>query len=189
MLSRALDKAHARRKFFEALSTTPVAKVPLELIRDIYVIEHEVREAGISRTPEHAKLRWERTLPLMDKLYIWLVEQKGLHIPKGAMGKAIRYSLRNWQALTRFVRDVRIPPDNNRSESALRVVALGRKNFLFVGHEEAGHHLANLYTVVATCEANAVDPLAYITDVLTRLDSTPADRIDDLLPQNWTASR
>jgi transposase len=186
---RAGCLAHARRKFFDALESAPEAKVALELIRDIYVIEHDVREAGISRTAEHAQLRWEKILPLMDKLYLWLVEQRELHPPKSRMGRAIGYSLRNWQALTRFVRDVRIPPDNNRSESALRVVALGRKNFLFVGHEEAGHHLANLYTVVATCEANGVDPLAYLTDVLTRLDSTPADRIDELLPQNWQPSR
>lgn len=121
----------------------------------------------------------------MDRLYVWLVEQRGLHPPKGKMGIALRYTMRNWQALTRFIRDVRLPPDNNRSESALRVVALGRKNFLFVGHEEAGHNLAALYTVVATCEANGVEPLAYLTDILLRLDSTPADRIDDLLPQNW----
>jgi transposase len=101
------------------------------------------------------------------------------------MGVAVRYALKNWQALTRFIRDVRIPPDNNRSEAALRVVALGRKNFLFVGHEDAGHNLAALYTLVATCEANGVDPLAYLTDVLLRLDETPSSSIDSLLPQNW----
>ena len=130
-------------------------------------------------------MRWERSLPEMDKLYVWLVEQRGHHPPKGKMGIAIRYATRNWQALTRFIRDVRLPPDNNRSESALRVVALGRKNFLFVGHEEAGHNLAALYTVVATCEANGVEPLAYLSDILLRLDTTPADRIDELLPQHW----
>lgn len=183
---RAGCLAHARRKFFDALSTAPEAKVALETIRQIYLVEHEAREAGISRTSKHSRMRWERTLPLMDKLYIWLTAQRGLHPPKSNMGRAIGYTLRNWQALTRFVKDVRIPPDNNRSEAALRVVALGRKNFLFVGDKESGRKLADLYTVVATCEANTVDPLAYLTDVLTRLDSTPAERLDDLLPQNWT---
>lgn len=93
--------------------------------------------------------------------------------------------MNNWQALTRFIRDTRVPPDNNQSERGLRVVALGRKNFLFVGHEEAGNNLAALYSVVATCEANSVDPLAYLTDVLGRLDSTPADQVAQLLPPTW----
>ncbi len=182
---RAGCLAHVRRKFFEALDSEPEAQHALDLIREIYVIEHDARKAGIVRTAEHARLRWERTLPLMDKLYLWLVNRRDLDPPKSRMGRAVRYALKNWQALTRFIRDVRIPPDNNASESALRVVALGRKNFLFVGHVEAGENLAALYTVVATCIANDVDPLAYLTDVLTRLDSTPADQIDRLLPQNW----
>jgi transposase len=75
------------------------------------------------------------------------------------MGKAIAYLFNHWESLTRFLDDVRLPPDNNRSERELRVVALGRKNFLFVGNAEAGHKLANLYTVVATSEANGVNPL------------------------------
>jgi transposase len=185
---RAGCLAHVRRKFFEALENEPSAAVALDIIRDIYVIEHNAQEAGLRGSPEHARLRWQETLPLMDKLYVWLAEQQHLHRPKSQMGIAIRYSLRNWQALTRYIKNVQIPPDNNRSESALRVVALGRKNFLFVGHEDAGDNLAALYTVVATCQANDVDPLAYLTDVLTRLDATPASRLDELLPYNWQSA-
>ena len=121
----------------------------------------------------------------MDKLYVWLSHQKTLHPPKSTMGITMRYTINNLQALTRFIRDTRVPPDNNQSDRALRVVALGRKNFLFVGHEEAGNSLAALYSVVATCEVNGVDPLAYLTDILGRLDSKPADQIAQLLPQNW----
>jgi transposase len=182
---RAGCMAHARRKFFEALENEPAAAFALDIIRDIYVIEHDVREAGLHGSSEHARRRWEDTLPLMDKFYVWLAEQQHLHRPKSQMGIAIRYCMRNWQALTRYIKNVQIPPDNNRSESALRVVALGRKNFLFVGHEDAGDNLAALYTVVATCQANDVDPLAYLTDVLTRLDTTSANRLDELLPFNW----
>jgi transposase len=123
----------------------------------------------------------------MDKLYVSLSHEKPRHLPKSLMGKAIGYSLKNWQALTRFITNVEIPPDNNRSERSLRVVALGRKNFLFAGDKEAGENLAALYTVVATCIAHELDPLAYLTDVLMRLDSTSADRVDELLPQNWAA--
>ena len=75
--------------------------------------------------------------------------------------------------------------DNNKAESALRRVALGRKNFLFVGHETGGKNLAALYTLVATCEKHRINPIAYLTDVLVRVRSHPASRLDELLPQNW----
>lgn len=73
------------------------------------------------------------------------------------MGSAVAYALNHWNELTLFLETPQIPPDNNRSESALRVVALGRKNFLFVGHEQAGQNLADLYSLVATCLANGKD--------------------------------
>ena len=74
---------------------------------------------------------------------------------------------------------------HNASERALRVAALGRKNFLFVGHDEAGENLALLYSLIATCEANEVNPVAYLADVLLRVQTHPASRIDELLPHNW----
>jgi transposase len=184
---RAGCLAHARRKFFKALPAAPEAQIALDLSREIYVLERQTEEAGWSGDPEHARIRWQQSLPLMDKLYLWLNDQQLRHPPKSLMGYAIRYTLKSWQALTRFITNTQIPPDNNRSERALRVVALGRKNFLFVGDKEAGEHLAALYTLVATCIANEIDPLAYLTDVLTRLVSTLADRVDELLPQNWAA--
>jgi transposase len=182
---RAGCLAHARRKFFKALPSASEAQVALDLIRDIYVLEDKAKQAGDRGNPEHARLRREECLPLMDKLYVWLSQQRPLHPPKSVMGKAIQYSMKNWQALTRFVTNPEIPPDNNRSERALRVVVLGRKNYLFVGSKDGGENLAALYTVVATCVANEIEPIAYLTDVLTRLESTPSSEIDALLPQNW----
>jgi transposase len=177
--------AHARRKLFEALAYAPEAQTALDLIRDVYVVEHDARVAGVVRTAEHLRLRQERSRPLMDKLYAYLAEQKPLHLPKGPMSKAIGYILGNWKELTAFLDDVRLPPDNNRSESALRIVALGRKNFLHVGDADAGANIAGLYSLVATCAANGKNPLAYLEDVLGRIGSHPNDRLDDLLPQNW----
>ena len=78
-----------------------------------------------------------------------------------------------------------VPVDNNASERALRVVALGRKNFMFVGHEEAGQNLAVLYSLMATCEEHGVDPHAYLEDVLVRIDTHPNRLIDELLPDQW----
>ncbi len=81
-----------------------------------------------------------------------------------------------------FLRDPRVPPDNNRSEAALRRVAMGRKVFLFAGHQEAGENLAGLYSLVASCELNGINPIEYLGDVLLRVDRHPATRIDELLP-------
>jgi len=182
---RAGCLAHARRKIFEALSSAPEAQVGLDLIRDVYCVEHEAKERDLVRTDEHLAIRQARSRPIMQKLHDWLAEQKELHPPKSAMGVAVRYALSNWTALTRFLDDVAIPLDNNQSEAALRVVAQGRKAFLFVGHEEAGDNLAALYTLVRSCEAVGVNPLDYLADVLIRIQTHPADRIDDLLPHRW----
>ena len=183
---RAGCLAHVRRRFFDALPYAPEGTVALELIRDVYVVEHDAIAAGVAGTDEHARMRRARAGPILARLMTWLEQQKPLHLPKGPMGSAISYALNHWKELTLFLDNPRIPPDNNRSESALRVVALGRKNFLFVGHEQAGQNLAGLYSLVATCMANDKDPLAYLTDILGRIGSHPAARLDDLLPQNWS---
>ena len=185
---RAACLAHVRRRFFDALPYAPEAIIVLELIRDVYVVEHDAKAAGVAETDEHTRMRRARAGPIMAKLMTWLLRQQPLHLPKGPMGTAISYALNSWKELTRFLEDARIPPDNNRSESALRVVALGRKNFMFVGHEEAGQNLAGLYSLVATCMSHDNDPLAYLTDVLGRIGSHPAARMDELLPQNWVPS-
>lgn len=86
---------------------------------------------------------------------------------------------------SRFLADARIPVDNNASERALRAAALGRKNWLFVGHDESGANVAGLFSLIATCEANGVNPTEYLADVLMRVQTHPASRIDELLPHNW----
>jgi transposase len=186
--TRAACLAHARRRFFDALPYAPEARTALEMIRDVYVVEHDAKADGIARTDAHTSLRRGRARPIMDRLHGWLVERKDHYAPKSPMASAVRYALNNWDELTRFLDDARIPPDNNRSESALRVVALGRKNFLFVGNQEAGANIAGLYSLTATCEANGVEPIAYLTDVLGRVGSHPATALDDLLPHNWRPS-
>ena len=186
--TRAACLAHARRRFFDALPYAPEARTALEMIRDVYVVEHDAKVDGIARTGAHTSLRRGRARPIMNRLHGWLVERKDQYAPKSPMASAVRYALNNWDELTRFLDDARIPPDNNRSESALRVVALGRKNFLFVGNQEAGANIAGLYSLTATCEANGVEPIAYLTDVLGRVGSHSAAALDDLLPHNWRPS-
>jgi transposase len=183
---RASCLAHVRRRFFEALETAPVeARRALDLILDVYRVEHEAKERGIIRTDAHLALRRTRGRDAMNAFLAWLEEQKDRHAPKSAIGQAIAYARNRGETLTRFLDDARIPVDNNASERALRVVALGRKNFLFVGDQEKGANLAGLYSLVATCEAHEIDPVDYLRDVLLRVDAHPAAAIDELLPHRW----
>ena len=127
-------------------------------------------------------LRQSAARAAMDRFRAFLDEQHSRHPPKSPIGTALSYALDQWDTLTPFIDDVKIPLDNNASERALRVVALGRKNFLFVGDPEHGENLAGLYSLVSTCDANDVDPIAYLKDVLIRVDEHRASQIDDLLP-------
>lgn len=182
---RAGCLAHARRKLFEARNVDESVSVALDAIQSVYRVEHDAKEAGIAQTDEHLRLRQQRAGPAMATLLTWLEEKKTEYEPKNLLSAAISYSLKNWEELTRFLADPRIPVDNNRSERALRVVALGRKNFLFAGNELAGKNLAGIYSLIATCEACGVNPMAYLPDVLRRTSSHPAADIDALLPDQW----
>jgi transposase len=183
---RSACLAHVRRGFFDAKSSAPVqAQRALDLILEIYLFEHEATARRIVRTDEHLALRQSRSRAAMNALHEWLLAEQPNHLPKGPLGQAIQYALNQWPALLRFLDDARIPVDNNRAEAALRVVALGRKKFLFVGDEDTGENLAALYSLVGTCQANNVDPIAYLQDILMRLDDHPQSQIDDLLPDRW----
>ncbi len=181
--------AHGRRRFFDALATAPEAREAMDLILALYRVEAQAREAGVVRTAAHRELRQLRSAPVLEQLHARMEQQAPLHPPKGPFGQAIAYALKQWEALSRFVSDERLPLDNNRAEAALRKAALGRKNFLFVGHEAAGENLAGLYALVATCEANGVNPEAYLADVLLRVQTHPNSRIGELLPHEWKRRR
>jgi transposase len=181
---RAGCLAHARRKIFEQREH-PETKEALDLIGEIYRVERDVKSAGIVGTDAHLALRRERSRPLFARLLLWGRRHRGAFEPRSAMGKAIGYLLRHFRALGQFLRYASIPPDNNIAEASLRRVALGRSNFLFVGHEDAGKNLATLYTLVASCEKHGVNAIDYLADVLIRVQSHPASRIDELLPHRW----
>jgi transposase len=181
---RAGCLAHARRKIFEQRQH-PETKEALELISDIYRVERDARDAGIAGTEEHLALRKQKSRPLFARLLRWAHRHQGQFSPASGMGKAIRYLVKNFREHGRFLRFATIPPDNNIAEASLRRVALGRGNYLFFGNEEAGHDFAVLYTLVASCEKHGVNAIEYLTDVLTRVHSHPASRIDELLPHRW----
>lgn len=186
---RAACHAHLRRYFHEALPTAPVAQEAIDLILELYRVEHTAKEQAIVGTPAHLALRKERAGPARDRLKSWIDARHDREPPKSPLGAALRYARSQWTELGRFLDDVRIALDNNAAERALRRVALGRKNFLFVGDIHAGKNIAGLYSLVATCEARGINPLEYLSDVLTRVGDHPNARLDELLPGPWLAAR
>jgi len=181
---RAGCLAHARRKFFEA-GDVPEAKQALDLIGAMYAVEHEAERRGVVGKAEHLALRRTFARPFFVELLRLARAVRHEHGPKTLLGRAARYTWSNIRELGRAMRDPRIPLDNNRAENALRVVALGRKNFLFVHSEESGKELALLYSLVVSCTRLGVNPVEYLGDVLAKIDDTPVAQLAELLPHRW----
>lgn len=160
---------HARRKFVEV---TELMKQPgraheaIAFIKAIYRVEKQIRP--LDDTTRQAE-RQRRLIPLLATFKAWLDEQANAVLPKSAMGTAVSYTLKNWDALTRFTEQGYLEPDNNYAEQCLRPVAIGRKNFLFVGSERAGRAAATYYSLVESCKVNQVNPLTYLTYVLSHV--------------------
>jgi len=186
---RAGCHAHVRRYFHDALATASVAQEAIDLILALYRVEHDAQTRQIVGTARHLRLRRKRSAAIREKLKLWLDSQFPNHPPRSPIGVAIRYARKQWPELGQFLDDARVPLDNNASERSLRRVALGRKNYLFVGNASSGANLAGLYTLIATCEVRRINPFAYLADVLTRVQDHPAKKIDDLLPGAWAAAR
>lgn len=180
--------AHARRKYVALKDTDARVAYPLKQIARVYRIEHLADAQGCA--PEaRAHLRQTRSMPLLEKLHRWAVAMAASEEPASELAKAARYTINQWTALTRFVTDGRLDPDNNLCEQQLRGIALGRKNFLFAGSHAAAHRAATLYSLMRTCAQYGVAPLPYLTDILPTLASGDhADRLDDLLPDRWHAA-
>lgn len=167
---------HARRGFFICRRDNPEADYVLERIVQLYLIEYRAAEQDILGTQQHLELRQALSKPITEELIAWCREHEHMYNPKSPMALAIGYMINQWDPLTAFLKDPRLRLDNNVSERALRINALGRKNFLFVGTDDAG------------CKLHKVNPYDYITDVLIRIQTHPKSRIADLLPMNWTPS-
>ncbi len=177
--------AHCRRKFFEIAQTqkTPgLAAEAIAWIAKLYRIE-----SGIKDDPPDKKLvvRQAESVPVLSEFKRWLEGHYPTLLPQGPLGLAFGYALRNWGALTRYTENGVLVPDNNLMESVIRLIAMGRKAYLFAASERGGHVAATLYSLVGTCKLNRVEPYAYLKDVLQRLPSHPVNRLAELLPFNW----
>jgi transposase len=176
--------AHARRYFFELarLNKAPVGIEAVARIDALFAIEREIN--GLAPV-DRQRVRQDRSKPLVEALGTWLHEQYPKVSPNGKTAKAIAYSLNAWDALGRFLDDGRLCMSNNAAERAMRPLATGRRNWTFAGSDEGGRRAAAIYTLIETAKLNDVDPLAWLADMLARLQDHPAKRIDELLPWNW----
>jgi transposase len=176
--------AHARRKFFDARYGSPRhANHVLEWIRQLYDIEDRARE--LSADARH-ELRATETIPVLNRIEAYLVCLSDRALPKSQLGKAVSYAQNQWRALRRFTEDGRLSIDNNVSERTLRHQAIGRKNWLFLGSEQAGPRAAVLFTILAGAKRHRIEPWTYLRELLLRLHADNP-RLDEMLPDRWAA--
>lgn len=180
----ALCMAHARRKLFEAhqFNSSQIAGHALALIAKLYEVEREVRELA----PEARRLwRQQHAKPVTQALHGWLSEQRAKLAKADVTAKAIDYALSNWPGLTRYLDDGQVPIDNNAAENAVRPLAVGRKNWLFVGSQQAGERAAVVLSLIESAKLNGHDPWAYLKDVFERLPTLKQRDLAQLLPHHW----
>ena len=184
--------AHARRKFDEALKAlkgappgsarSTIAKKGLNFCNQLFVIERKLK--GKDPT-ERLETRQSDSQPVLDAYLAWLNEQKEIVAPQSATGKAISYSLNQWQKLTTFMKDGRIEIDNNRAERSIKPFVIGRKNWLFAVSTSGARSSAIAYSVVETAKENGLNPFFYLRflfEELPQLEMSENLNIDHLMP-------
>ena len=173
--------AHARRKYFDLneAQANPFAQEALRRIAALYAIEAQGRDMDVE---ERTQLRREYAQPLLQSMHDWLLQIRVTVANGGASAKAIDYSLKRWVALSRYATDGLLPIDNNPVENVIRPIALGRKNWLFTGSEQAGQRAAAIQSLLGTAKLNGLDPAAWLRDTLEKLPTCLNSQIDSLLP-------
>ncbi len=177
--------AHARRKFDEAQKNDQTrAGHAMTLIQKLYDTERKAREQQLGFS-QRKSLRMVESKPVMDEFYQWLTDNKPPQtLPKSAIGMAIEYTLNLWPRLLRYLDDGKYEIDNNLIENSIRPVALGRRNYLFAGSHEAAQRAAMMYSFLATCKINNIEPSEWMTKMFTRIPDHSIQRLEELLPQN-----
>ena len=176
--------AHARRKFFEAKEQAPqVGGWLLRQMQHLYAIEDRLRKERAGPRKIEAVRASENAMVhrRLHRLLTRLKTQK-CYLPQSAMGRAVDYALKNWEALEVYLSDGRVQIDNNLVENAIRPTAVGKKNWLFFGDADAGQRSAIVYTIVENCRRHGLDPYAYLRDVLTALPESTNRQIGELTP-------
>lgn len=186
--------AHSRRRFVNALKTRNKPGGPpeqaLRFFEQLYRVERQARD----KKPEHGetqadsirRFRQQHSVPILNALKTWLDEIAPKVLPDSKLGDAVSYTLNQWEYLTRYTEDGRMPIDNNLLERDIRVFATGRKSWLFSDTADGAKASAVIYSLMLTCRASRVEPLAWLRHVLTELPQRTEDAdITDLLPFNF----
>jgi transposase len=179
--------AHARRKFYEARGSDALrSHQALAYYRQLYELERGAKDFSDA---QRLQMRRDLSVPILGQFHQWLEAQRPQVLPKSPMAEALGYALNNWAALMRYTEAGFLTIDNNVSEREMKRIAIGRKNWLSIGSPRGGRTAAVLFSCTSTCQRLGVEPWAYLQDVLTRLPTTPAGQLGDLLPDRWQRAR
>lgn len=174
--------AHARRKFEKALDNDKArAEHVLGLMQQLYHIEAQARGKAMDAS-QRKNLRQQEAVPLLQELEAWLADNLHRVAPKSPIGQAISYTINLWPRLKLYAQDGKLEIDNNLIENQVRPLALGRKNYLFAGSHKAAQRAAILYSLLGTCKCNGVEPLQWLTHVLSVIPDHKANKLEELLP-------
>jgi transposase len=181
--------AHARRKFYEARSSAVLeSHRALAYYGQLYELERAAQRLDFSDT-QKLQMRQDLEVPMLEEFHQWLEEQRATALPKSPLAEAVGYALHNWMALIRYTEAGFLAIDNNVAEREMKRIAIGRKNWLFVGSPQGGKTAAVLMSFTSTCHRLRVEPWAYLQDVLRRLPTQPTGQLGDLLPDHWQAAQ
>ncbi len=176
--------AHARRGFHEALGETKLAAWFVRQIGLLYAVEKQLRRQMAGPALRQAVRTWQ-SRPVLARIRRAMELVRRRTLPQGLLGQAIDYALSRWEALTRYVEDGVLEIDNNLIENAIRPSALGKKNWLFIGHPTAGERSAIIYTLLGSCRRQGINPFDYLKDLLTRLPAAKITEIRRFTPTAW----
>jgi hypothetical protein len=157
-------------------------------IGQLYAVEKKLREQKDGPARRQAIRAWQ-SQPVLARLHraMELIRRKCL--PQGLLGQAIDYTLKRWEALSQFIVDGTLEIDNNLIENAIRPSALGKKNWMFIGHPEAGERSAVIYTLLGSCRRHGINPFDYLKDLFTRLPAALITEIKQFTPSAWAKVR
>jgi transposase len=180
--------AHVRRGFHEALGEGRAVAWIMGQIGQLYAVEQALREHRAGPDLRAAVRAWQ-SQPVLLRLRRALEIIRRRVLPKSLLGQAIDYTLSRWEALTRYVADGRLEIDNNLCENAIRPTAIGKKNFLFIGHPEAGQRSAVIYSVLGSCRRLGINPAEYLQDIFERLPKAKTSEVKSLTPAAWLKAK
>jgi transposase len=176
--------AHVRRGFHEAMAETKLAVWFVRQIGQLYAVEKQLRGQKAGPALRQAMRVWQ-SQSVLARLHRAMALVRRRSLPQGLLGQAIDYALKRWEALTQFVENGTLEIDNNLIENAIRPSALGKKNFLFIGHPEAGERSAVIYTLLGSCRRHGINPFDYLRDLFARLPAAKITQIKEFTPAAW----